>query len=102
MDEPPVVTLLPAGGCVGDWRGWRLDMHCGCCVTQWSINRMIEQQRLPAWQLISVAVARLRCRQCGERVHSATFRDREGTGVHGIVHHRTGILVPVLEDLLQG
>ncbi len=63
---------------------------------------MIARQKLPAWQLISVAVARLRCRRCGERVHSATLRDREGTGTPGIPHHRTGILVPVLEDLLQG
>ena len=102
MNKPPVVVMPPAGGCVGDWRGWYLETHCGCCITAWSIDRMIEQRRLPTWQLLSAAVARMRCRHCGERVHQATLRDDRYSGAPGMPHHRTGILVPVLEDLLQG
>ncbi|ONG53290.1 hypothetical protein BKE38_12575 [Pseudoroseomonas deserti] len=99
QDDGPI-TLPPAGGCLGDWKGWWLQLTCDCGRSLRMVDHLAESKRLPGWYPLPAAVYLMRCRQCYGRPKAAELQHGRPVGGHGAPHMgRNSLRVPLLDEL---
>ncbi|ONG58794.1 hypothetical protein BKE38_01815 [Pseudoroseomonas deserti] len=96
-DEP--VTLPPAGGCIGDWRGWWIQVTCDCGRKLRPVTVVADQKRLPDWFPLPAAVHMMRCVQCYGRPKAAELQRGRLVGGGAPYIGRNSLRVPLLDEL---